>query len=52
MSDGSTGAPLNLMALFASYDRATAVLDDRDLASAAAEARAETERQTESHWAR
>jgi hypothetical protein len=47
LSDGSVAPPLNLMGLFQAYDSATGVLDDRDVAAAAEEARTEAERQAE-----
>lgn len=52
LSDGSVAPPLNLMGLFQTYNSAASLLDDRDVAAAAAEARAETEAQTEAGWAR
>ncbi|SDR31560.1 hypothetical protein SAMN05519103_01948 [Rhizobiales bacterium GAS113] len=52
LSDGSTGPMIALRSLFEAYDAAASLLDDRDIAAASAEARAELERQTESHWAK
>jgi hypothetical protein len=50
--DGSTGAPLNLLSLFASYDRAVQELEGRDIVSAAADARQAAEDAAEaSRWA-
>lgn len=45
--DGSTGAPLNLLPLFASYDRAVQEFEDRDLTEAAAASRARNEQEVE-----
>jgi hypothetical protein len=51
--DGSTGAPLNLLPLFQSYDQAVSQIEDHDLVEAAHEARVENERQIEAHrWAK
>jgi hypothetical protein len=51
--DGSTGAPLNLLPLFQSYDQAVSQIEDHDLVEAAHEARVENERQIEaSRWAK
>ncbi len=50
--DGSTGAPLNLLPLFASYDRAVQELEDRDLTEAAAASRARNEAEVAAHWSK
>jgi hypothetical protein len=51
--DGSSGAPLNLLGLFESYDRATSGRDDADLVSDAADAREAAKREAEaSRWAK
>jgi hypothetical protein len=52
MGDGSSGAALNLLELFQSYDRAVSQIEDHDLVEAAHQARVENERQIEaSRWA-
>jgi hypothetical protein len=51
--DASSGAALNLLELFQSYDRAVSEIEDRDLVEAAHAARIESERQAEaSRWER
>ena len=51
-STGERGPPINLLALFQSYDAAVSELEDRDLTEAAQASRAAVERETEaSHWA-
>jgi hypothetical protein len=51
--DGSSGAALNLLELFQSYDRAVSEIEDHDLVEAARASRAVTEAETEaSRWAR
>jgi hypothetical protein len=52
LSSGGKGPGLHLLGMFQAYDQAVSLTEDRDLVAAAEEARAETERQTESHWAR
>ena len=44
---GERGPPINLLSLFQAYDSAVSDIEDRDLESAAAASRAETERQAE-----
>jgi hypothetical protein len=51
--DGSSGAALNLLELFQSYDRAVSEIEDHDLVEAARQAPAESGRQAEaSRWAK
>jgi hypothetical protein len=51
--DGSSGAALNLLGLFQSYDQAVSDIEDRDIVQAAHEARVENERQIDaSRWAK
>jgi hypothetical protein len=45
--DGTSGAALNLLSLFQSYDQAVSDIEDRDIVSAAAASRAEAEREAE-----
>lgn len=52
-SGGERGPPICLLALFQAYDSAVSVIEDRDIASAAQEARALAEQEAEaSRWAR
>jgi hypothetical protein len=52
-SDGSRGPPICLLSMFQTYDAAVSDLDDRDIASAAADARRAAEQELEaSRWAK
>ena len=53
LENGETAPPLNLRALFETYDAAVSDLEDRDIVSAAAESRARNEQEAEAaHWSR
>ena len=52
-SNGSTGVPVNLLALFQAYHNAVSHLEDADLEQAAQESRARNEQEVEeARWAR